>query len=812
MNLCKKLLVLFLFCSNLYAQNDCKDALIVCGNSGFKGLTINGPGNINEIKPENSCGTTESNSIWLKILIKTSGTLGFIITPESSDLKEDFDFFVFGPNAKCSSLSSPIRCSTTNPQMAHLTNNQTGIDGNHYDTFEGPAALGDGYLKWLNVNEGESYFVVVDRPIGSSNFSLQWLGNATFYDAPTINISSPNELNMTNSDFSASMSSTFDLTVNSPKIIGSQTDIKVTYHNTSNDAIININPIENPTAYKNTTSQETIFVRATNTTTQCYNVTSFTIKVNDKIDFPKNKVETCDENDVDPYDGKTVVNLNQVSKIVFDNADISSLTIKYYLSQNDADNNINELPNQFSNSIPFEQTIYIKAFNSTISASVAPIKIVVNPLPQKVTTSLVQCDTGENASGLVLFNLNEANASLSNNDSNLETSFFNTNTDALNNQNQLNPVYTNTSNPQTLYVRVRNLKTNCTSISNLILKTNVISVQTHTLNLVCDDDGNEDGIHLFDLTSANITVSNNQDLKYYQTENDALLEQNSIENPLKYENKIPYNDFAFARIEEGNTCFGISKIKLEVAKLPSLETDTSTNVCDNDSSFYAKLDAGVTNDNALNDFSYIWKKGGSEIPDQTNSTLNVNTIGTYTVTVTNKNNCSKTRKLEVVSSNIATIKDIEIIDLQIDDSNKVTVYATGNGDYEYSLNAPSGPFQDSNIFENVKSGIHDVYINDKKKCGIINKTIAVIGVPHYFTPNNDGHNDYWNIAGLNKNEYKDSKVYIYDRYGKLIKQFTVFDIGWDGTFQGSPLPSDDYWYLLKLSDHREAKGHFSLKR
>jgi len=56
-------------------------------------------------------------------------------------------------------------------------------------------------------------------------------------------------------------------------------------------------------------------------------------------------------------------------------------------------------------------------------------------------------------------------------------------------------------------------------------------------------------------------------------------------------------------------------------------------------------------------------------------------------------------------------------------------------------------------------------------------------------------------------------IYIYDRYGKLIKQWVPSSSeGWDGTFNGSPLPGDDYWYTLKLEDGREAKGHFSLKR
>jgi gliding motility-associated-like protein len=58
-----------------------------------------------------------------------------------------------------------------------------------------------------------------------------------------------------------------------------------------------------------------------------------------------------------------------------------------------------------------------------------------------------------------------------------------------------------------------------------------------------------------------------------------------------------------------------------------------------------------------------------------------------------------------------------------------------------------------------------------------------------------------------------SIIYIFDRYGKLLKQWVPsLNQGWDGTFNGLPLPVDDYWFTLKLEDGREAKGHFSLKR
>jgi gliding motility-associated-like protein len=105
-----------------------------------------------------------------------------------------------------------------------------------------------------------------------------------------------------------------------------------------------------------------------------------------------------------------------------------------------------------------------------------------------------------------------------------------------------------------------------------------------------------------------------------------------------------------------------------------------------------------------------------------------------------------------------------------------------------------------------------VYVNDTNGCGIVSRTISVIGVPKYFTPNNDGVNDFWNVKGINDRFNAKTTIYIFDRYGKLLKQINPAGPGWDGTFIGAPLPSDDYWYTIKLEDGRQTKGHFSLKR
>ena len=81
--------------------------------------------------------------------------------------------------------------------------------------------------------------------------------------------------------------------------------------------------------------------------------------------------------------------------------------------------------------------------------------------------------------------------------------------------------------------------------------------------------------------------------------------------------------------------------------------------------------------------------------------------------------------------------------------------------------------------------------------------------PKYFTPNNDGANDRWIIPNKLNNI---ATVYIYDRYGKLLKEVGDIQSGWDGTYNNSQMPTDDYWYVLQYKDGNIVKGHFALKR
>jgi gliding motility-associated-like protein len=163
----------------------------------------------------------------------------------------------------------------------------------------------------------------------------------------------------------------------------------------------------------------------------------------------------------------------------------------------------------------------------------------------------------------------------------------------------------------------------------------------------------------------------------------------------------------------------------------------------------------------------------------------------------------------VLPSNIATINDIIIEEAST--NNTITVLVSGEGDYEFALDY-FGSYQDSNVFTNVTPGFHTVFIRDKNGCGIVEEVVSVLGFPKFFTPNNDGFNDTWQLYGVNSQFNQGTSVTIFDRYGKLISSFDNNSIGWDGTLNGKRLPSSDYWFVAKLPNGKEYRGHFALVR
>ncbi|WP_375325163.1 T9SS type B sorting domain-containing protein [Flagellimonas sp. GZD32] len=252
-------------------------------------------------------------------------------------------------------------------------------------------------------------------------------------------------------------------------------------------------------------------------------------------------------------------------------------------------------------------------------------------------------------------------------------------------------------------------------------------------------------------------------------------------------------------------CFDASQsFVLEVIETPLLTFSEEEVICET----VGTLEIGETNPDA--NFDYLWSTG-----EQT-PTIQVVDAGEYTLTVTNTLNgvsCESTRTVVVSISELPVITNIDIADLSA--NNVVTINTEAQDVFEFALN--DGEYQSHNTFEGVPPGVHTVRMRDLYGCGEVEEEIVVVGFLTAFSPNGDVLNDLWQIEGLST--LNAPIVTIYDRYGKLIKQMNQFDAGWDGNFQGKPLPSTDYWFKLSYLDNdgnrtyaKYLQSHFSLRR
>ncbi len=186
--------------------------------------------------------------------------------------------------------------------------------------------------------------------------------------------------------------------------------------------------------------------------------------------------------------------------------------------------------------------------------------------------------------------------------------------------------------------------------------------------------------------------------------------------------------------------------------------------------------------------------------------------GTYTFTP-NAGQCASAQVIAgIVNTQILSTVDYVVTNYFADDQN-VTVFTAPPGNYLYQLD--NNTILTSNVIHNVSSGYHTITVYDPYGCSdpITVVDIFVVNYPHFFTPNGDGVNDLWNIYDLAFE--LDARIFIFDRYGKLIKEISPAGEGWDGTYNGQPLPSTDYWFSIDYRENsvpRTFKAHFSLKR
>lgn len=512
----------------------------------------------------------------------------------------------------------------------------------------------------------------------------------------------------------------------------------------------------------------------------------------------------CDDstnNEVENFDLST-----KIGEALGGQSDVD-YNVAFYASLENAENAENELPLSFDNTTN-NQEIFVRVSNSlqAICHDITSFTLIVNPLPVANTVDDYDiCDDQSNDGFEIITTTQFDNAVLLNQDaSDFIITYHLTQQSADNDVDALPINFQTTDNPQQVFVRIEaagNATCFDTTDFEITITPAIIANEVNDL-FECSFLDNPT-MATFNLASQNDEILEGLTGTYAVTYH--LSPQNAMMNvdPISSTHTNTTNpQQIYVRVEDttNSSCFDIIDFSVNVIATPIINENETLYLCTDG---IVVLSAGVAAD------FYNWSNGEST------ESIIVDTAGTYTVEVGNsytvfgeQQNCSNIKTFTVIESGPATGIDVTITDWT-NYQNTIAVVVQGLGDYEYSLDGIN--YTDLNLFENLLAGEYTMYVRDKNDCGIVTQPVYLLNYPRFFTPNNDGFNDNWQIIASDSDATLE--IHIFDRYGKRITTLHPLSKGWDGNYNGKKMPSGDYWFRVERPMIGTIyKGHFTLKR
>lgn len=359
----------------------------------------------------------------------------------------------------------------------------------------------------------------------------------------------------------------------------------------------------------------------------------------------------------------------------------------------------------------------------------------------------------------------------------------------------------------------------CFDESDFVVTINGEPIANDVAQSVCDTDSSPyDGITPYDLTTLIPTILGTTQLPtdftvtFYSDFNRQVV----INNPAQCTLPIVY---VFVTNNASTTCPSPAVININVIPLPNPKLDVAPICIDSETGIVTNsvIESGY---NSL-DYTIVWTMASDGTVVSNDQSFSTDVPGDYILNVTS-NDVTTCVSGNVPFTVIQSAKPAVTPPISFEITGWFTNYQTitvnatpyvGDGsNFVYSLDGDTP--QVSNIFKNVGIGAHEITVIDINGCGsrALPIPVTLVNSPAAFTPNGDGINDKWNIEG----DILYSTLTIYDRFGRLLKQLTQKNNGWDGTINNQALPADDYWFTLNYIDSagtpREYKSHFSLIR
>lgn len=652
---------------------------------------------------------------------------------------------------------------------------------------------------------------------------------------------------------------TFDLSQNTLAIIGGVPifGLVYEYYESEADALARINaiPATDVTKYVNKTTSQDIWIVITNELgCSAMVIQKISAEAMPQPNDKPTKLQTCE---VTFGQGKGIFDLRLSERDILQGD--ASLSLTFHKTKVEAEKGEGALSAAEMAGYESASTkIYVRVENknSTLDEKcfvIVELELFVNLKPKIVVKPYVICMA--TPTEFYEFDLETKNEEILNgrNKGDFRISYYEKEVDAIANRNALLYKFTNTEeDKQTIFVRVDDKITGCFHVEKLLLQIEQevyaydLKTPDNLAKLVQCSNLNNPKTATFDFTKfgeeilGEVQAASGYVVTYYLSVADY-----AANKPITPIDKIelPVGKYTIIAVVKsgvnGTYCMAETQFDIEVIESPTPpRLAAGEYVCVDYTT--GKLLNPYTIDSGFDSSKYEFQW---ESRNGTTGGYNVIAGATksyYVVEdITRGNNFRVVVKFKGEScpstSNTVTLNFVEEIAIKVfgadstgmvgnlDGEERITITVTDPQEsinYEYAID--EGAYQDSRFFYDVANGSHRIWVRFKDGRSICPQylDIFVLGYPKFFTPNGDGYNDTWNIPALKG--HPEAVIYIYDRFGKLLKQVSPSQEGWDGTFNGKPMPSTDYWFTVEYLESASGvnqmprkvqfKGHFSLKR
>lgn len=274
-------------------------------------------------------------------------------------------------------------------------------------------------------------------------------------------------------------------------------------------------------------------------------------------------------------------------------------------------------------------------------------------------------------------------------------------------------------------------------------------------------------------------------------------EQNPVIQDFNANNDGSY--FVYITVDDCNSA--TEEVVVNSNPLPYFSIDGATSLCIglNETLTINSLNFDVTL------ASISWYFNDILLSTETSSNLQINQIGTYKAII-NINGCSSEREIEVIEK----VNSFEVVLEQGCNGNEYEIKVINAADFPnatYSWTGPNGfvSFSQNIIVPNLQLGTYNVEVEDALGCkssNFVEVQNTNCFIPNGFSPDDDGINDYFDLTG-----YGVKKIYIYNRYGRLIYDKDNYINEWKGqTNDNQRVPAASYFYVLEFNEGENKTG------